>query len=403
RIAGALRWVWEMRGYLNEGVSWLSKLLAMSSDVSPLVHAKALDRAAELAGQLAYEPQATLWAQEALSLARLTRDRWSLAWALSTTAYFTEPDTDRAAVMLEESLLLFRELNDAPGLSHTFRRLAGCAIDQHNYAYAANLLEQALAGDRLAGDKNATAWDLCFMGVTLWSQNHQPEQVIPLYQESVKLFREIKDVRGVAHPLEMLAEVERVQGHLAQSRALFQETLRLEQELGIRDNLAIFALAGIASIAAAQGKQDWAARLLGAVNVALESGSYNTRIATLVDMFDTALAAVRPQLGDEAFNAAWAVGNSMSLEQAIKEALQDVALEDDLSHEETNQTLVERISPREFDVLHLLGDGCSNAEIAQKLFISVATVKVHTRSIYGKLNVSNRTQAILQAQKLNLL
>ena len=94
RIAGALRWVWEMRGYLEEGLAWFTKLLAISSDSSPSVRAKALHRASELAGQLAHEPQATIWAQEALRLARLTNDRWNLAWSLSTAAYFTEQDSE---------------------------------------------------------------------------------------------------------------------------------------------------------------------------------------------------------------------------------------------------------------------------------------------------------------------
>ena len=400
RIAGALRWVWEMRGHLEEGMGWFKKLLPISGEVSFSVRAKALHCASELAAQLAYEPQATIWAQEALQLARLTNDPWNVAWSLSAAAYFTEQNPDQAVTMLEESLVLFRELKDPLGLSHTLRRLAGCTIDQRNYAYAVDLLEQALAGDRQAGDKNATAWDLCFMGVALWSHHHRPEQVLPLYQESLSLFHEIKDVRGRAHPLLMLAELARSQGDFARSHALFQETLRLERELGIRDNLAIFAMVGIASISAAHGNPDQAARLLGAVNEALESGSYKTRLGLLMDVFETAVAAVRVQLAEETFNAAWKAGNTMPLEQAIT-----YALEDELPpiEKETSQPLPEPLSPREFDVLRLLGDGFSNAEIAQKLFISVATVKVHTRSIYGKLNVNNRTQAILQAQKLNLL
>jgi ATP/maltotriose-dependent transcriptional regulator MalT len=184
---------------------------------------------------------------------------------------------------------------------------------------------------------------------------------------------------------------------LARSHALFRETLRLERELGIRDNLALFALAGIANIFATHGKEDQAASLLGAVNAALESDSYNTRLSPLMDVFGKTIAAVRAQMDEEVFNAAWATGNTMSLEHAITDALAPVEMQ------ETNQTLLDPLSPREFDVLQLLGAGCSNAEIAQKLFISVATVKVHTRSIYGKLNVSNRTQAVIQAKKLNLL
>jgi predicted ATPase/DNA-binding CsgD family transcriptional regulator len=397
RIAAALRWVWEMRGYLAEGLTWFKRLLSINSAASPSVRAKALHRASELAGQLADEPQAMLWIHEALHLSRSTNDRLSLAWSLSTAAYFTEQDMHQAMVMLEESLVLFRELKDALGLSHTLRRLAGCALEHHKYDYAVDLLEQALLNDRQAGDKHTVAWDLCFMGVVLWSRHHNPRQVIPIYQESIALFQELSDGRGTAHPLVMLAEVERSQGNLARSHALFRETLRLERELGIRDNLALFALAGIANIVATHGKEAQAASLLGAVNAALESDSYNTRLSQLMDIFGQTLAAVRAQMDEEGFNVAWAAGNRMSLEQAITDALAPVEMQ------ETNQTLLDPLSPREIDVLNLLGAGCSNAEIAQKLFISVATVKVHTRSIYGKLNVSNRTQAVIQAKQLNLL
>src|SRR4051812_39546460 len=104
RIAGALRWVWEMRGHLEEGVNWFRKLLPLSADISPSVRAKALHCASELAAQIACDGQAALWAQEALHLARLTHDSWNLAWSLSSAAYFTEQNTNRAMTMLEESL-----------------------------------------------------------------------------------------------------------------------------------------------------------------------------------------------------------------------------------------------------------------------------------------------------------
>ncbi len=403
RMAGALRWVWEMRGHLEEGLGWFKKLLPISADVLPSVRAKGLHRASELAGQMAYEPQATLWAQEALHLARSTDNQWNLAWSLSAAAYFTEQNPDQAVSMLEESLALFRELNDPLGLSHTLRRLAGCAIDQHNYSYAADLLAQALAADRQAEDKNGIAWDLCFMGVTLWANYHRPEQVIPLYEESVAVFRDIQDVRGITHPLVMLAEVERSQGNLVRSQALFRETLLLERDLGIRDHVTLYAMTGLANLTVAAGNTERAARLLAVVNATLESGSYNTRLSPLIDVFDTTLADVLTQLSEDVFNSAWTAGNALPLEQAIIEALEDDSIPIKVTHNQSNQLLLEPISPREFDVLHLLGDGLSNAEIAQKLFISVATVKVHTRSIYGKLSVSNRTQAILQAQKFNLL
>jgi DNA-binding NarL/FixJ family response regulator len=57
------------------------------------------------------------------------------------------------------------------------------------------------------------------------------------------------------------------------------------------------------------------------------------------------------------------------------------------------------LSPREREVLGLLCDGLSNRQIADALFLSVATVKVHLRHIYEKLGVSSRTQAILKSRQ----
>jgi LuxR family maltose regulon positive regulatory protein len=65
--------------------------------------------------------------------------------------------------------------------------------------------------------------------------------------------------------------------------------------------------------------------------------------------------------------------------------------------------LVEQLTPREMDVLELLADGDSNQDIAEKLFITVRTVKKHTSNIYGKLNVNSRIQAVAQARELGLL
>ena len=65
--------------------------------------------------------------------------------------------------------------------------------------------------------------------------------------------------------------------------------------------------------------------------------------------------------------------------------------------------LVEPLTPREMEVLGLLALGDSNQTIADKLFITVRTVKKHTSNIYGKLNVNNRTQAVARASELGLL
>jgi LuxR family maltose regulon positive regulatory protein len=67
------------------------------------------------------------------------------------------------------------------------------------------------------------------------------------------------------------------------------------------------------------------------------------------------------------------------------------------------QPLAEPLSEREFDVLRLLATGLSNPEIAQQLYVATSTVRSHLKSIYGKLNVHKRWDAVRRAEELGLL
>jgi len=66
------------------------------------------------------------------------------------------------------------------------------------------------------------------------------------------------------------------------------------------------------------------------------------------------------------------------------------------------QSLIEPLSRRELEVLALIEGGCSNQEIADKLVISITTVKRHISNIYSKLDVKSRTQAIALGRELQL-
>ena len=61
------------------------------------------------------------------------------------------------------------------------------------------------------------------------------------------------------------------------------------------------------------------------------------------------------------------------------------------------------LSKREVEVLELLAQGLSNQEVADKLFVSLNTIKTHISSIYNKLNVKRRTQAIQKARSLTII
>jgi NarL family two-component system response regulator LiaR len=70
-----------------------------------------------------------------------------------------------------------------------------------------------------------------------------------------------------------------------------------------------------------------------------------------------------------------------------------------------NETELERlgISRRELEVLELMSLGLSNQEIAEKLFVSLNTVKTHTSKLFEKLDVKRRTQATEKAKRLGLV
>jgi LuxR family maltose regulon positive regulatory protein len=65
--------------------------------------------------------------------------------------------------------------------------------------------------------------------------------------------------------------------------------------------------------------------------------------------------------------------------------------------------LLDPLTPRELEIMRLIGKGYSNPEIASELVVTINTVKKHTSNIYSKLEVRSRTQAIVRANELNLL
>jgi LuxR family maltose regulon positive regulatory protein len=66
-------------------------------------------------------------------------------------------------------------------------------------------------------------------------------------------------------------------------------------------------------------------------------------------------------------------------------------------------SLLEPLSGRELEVLHLLSLGKTNQEIARQLIVAPGTIKAHTASIYRKLDVANRTEAVARARHLSIL
>jgi DNA-binding NarL/FixJ family response regulator len=126
-------------------------------------------------------------------------------------------------------------------------------------------------------------------------------------------------------------------------------------------------------------------------------------------------AAARLALGEEPFTLAWKTGQVISLEQAVVLALETAQETQSLAASRQEQpmphisakafsiTSPAGLTAREMEVLRLLAQGLTSAQIAERLVIGLVTVNSHVRSIYSKLGVTSRSAATRYAIEHELL
>jgi LuxR family maltose regulon positive regulatory protein len=144
----------------------------------------------------------------------------------------------------------------------------------------------------------------------------------------------------------------------------------------------------------AQGNEDQA---LSTLERALTLGEPEGYVRTFIDE--------GPQMG-QLLRRAVVQGISVDYAGRLLGALEEeatVAATPPAISEGARPPLVEPLSPRETEVLRLLTTHLSHAEMAEELVVSVNTVRSHIKSIYGKLDVHSRMEAVKRARKLSLL
>ena len=217
-------------------------------------------------------------------------------------------------------------------------------------------------------------------------------------EASLTLFRDQEEFVGTAwsfHDPAYIAPPAPHRGGAECAVALFVESFALLQKFGTPLGIAS-GLTGFAALAQSQGQLGRATRLFGAAEALRASAG--TRLAPVAHAeFDRNTVALRAQLGEAPFAAAWAEGQAMTRAAAVAYAL------DAAPTLATPSELVEPLTARELEILRLIAEGLSNREIACQLSMSVGTIKWYTGQIYGKLQVRGRTQAIARARAVGLL
>ena len=171
-----------------------------------------------------------------------------------------------------------------------------------------------------------------------------------------------------------------------ESRRLVEEQVRLAREAGHIEYEMELHIVG-ARLEAEAGKLSASIKK---IERALEIGNAGGYVRVFVDegeMMKTLLLQVQKQVKDD----------------ALRSYITDLLLAFDTSAAIDQSALIEPLTDREIEVLKLIAEGLSNPEIAEKLFLSVGTVKTHVKHIYGKLNVDDRVKAASRARELGFI
>jgi non-specific serine/threonine protein kinase len=302
-----------------------------------------------------------------------TAARANALWAAGYLALL-QGDVPAAQSLLEEGVPLARELGHAFGVIMLAGSLGAVATLQGDLGRAALLLEESLPpphevpdeDDRYVSTIASTYWR-----IELARCQGRYEPAIRLNEMAVALARDRGDTWSIAFALSLLGRLAWLQSEHPRATQLQRESLALQREMddrvGIADSLDVLAW-----VANASGEPTLAARLFGAAE-AVRERSGATSLPLWRAERERNVAATRASLGEEAFTAAWAAGRSLTVEQAIEEALREggpapkTAIPPEAA---TAASAADPLSPREREVAALIARGSTNREIADQLVIS---------------------------------
>ncbi len=254
RLASALARFWEVQHRLQEGRTFLERALEGSEEtVAPAVRAKALSTTVFVALNQGDTGRAETLGEQSLALYRQLDDRESMAVALLRLGVIarTKGNLATARSLLEEALALFREMN------HTNTRWALFHLGlleerQGSYARARASFEESLALFRQVGDKKGMVNTLYWLAWTCLSQS-ETTTAARLLEEGCQLAREIGYSVGLADCLRALCEVALSQDDLAAAHRCAEESLGVLREIGARDDQVASSLIRLARVQARQG------------------------------------------------------------------------------------------------------------------------------------------------------
>jgi DNA-binding CsgD family transcriptional regulator/tetratricopeptide (TPR) repeat protein len=403
-LAEAFWWFWEARGYFDEGRRWLEQALAKGSRMSA-ARAKALDGVGWMALNVGDIDRAVAAAEEGLKLRAQVELEASVAASLLRLLGITAEirgDYERAMELSRESLALGREAKDKLTVVWSLLNLGRVASDQGDHERARQFYEEGLALCRESGYTTPLPNFLSALACEFMLQGDQ-ERATTLNDEATTLVRRQRGrLRGpVKGPLERLGWAALLRGEQERAKTWYEENLRLSQELG-NELIATESLEGLACAVGTKGEAQRAAKLFGAAQALREAVGYPQPPGERA-VQEPYLLASRARL-DEAWEAAFAEGRAMDLEEDVEYALtkDDSSMLASRTPEQTSATVprLSALTRREREVAKLVARGLTNRQIAEGLVLSERTVENHVHNILKKLSLSSRSEVAAWVEAL---
>ena len=237
-------------------------------------------------------------------------------------------------------------------------------------------------------------------------QQNIPQAIIAM-QDAFQLAERAGNLNTAVSALCAIGDLQLRQGDVLQSERTFNEAMQMGTgRNGKLMPIAAPAHAGLAKIRLAQGDfENGRFFATNGLDLAEQWDNADSRISNSL-----LLAQIEHEAGNhkQAFAALEKARQVISTQQPMPTlAAWFEACEVQIFASPTSQSaqseLVEPLTEREIEVLQQIAAGLSNQAISDKLIIALGTVKAHTASIYGKLGVRSRTQAVARAQELHLI
>ncbi len=395
RLVAALGPFWYAHGHLSEGYRWMEQALPLAPRASLRAQMKALSRAGFIAASVSDFDHAGAWSETALALARELDDQDEI---VSASLALANRDLwgghySHARALYRECLEIHTRLENHTAAARDVAYIGFTHWFEGEGASGEPFFQQALAQARALGDRWCVGFALYGLAFCAFYLNNDTRAKDSI-QESFALLTSLRDKRSLIRVQIVLGMLALRRSEVENARAHYSEAWSLARQVGDRwsVSLALFLVAEwlITNGQAARG-----------VELASAAEAYRAMLGVawphyVRAQYERALKRARPELHADTYARVWSQGQRANYEQAA--SIAEDALRNALTPARVD-TDPSCLTTREREVLNLIVEGLTDAQIAERLVVSVRTVHTHVSNILSKFGVKSRAAAVRYAME----